>query len=190
MEIVKVIINADGITAKEVNQYGTKKPTGDLTYTKGNTVIYGKEKEDIHKANVANWEKSEASLRTFGIDESIVNDISVIQEYSSLEKSVRKAYVFPNGKIKFVIDTNDELEKNRDIQNDWLDKLVEMKEAPVINGINFQYTAMGKPIFIKDGAKSADSWNAISPREWTIEQLEAMVVFMKKHPLCKLMNDG
>lgn len=197
MEKIKVIILKGGVMAKEVNPFGDTMPTDDVTYTKGNTVIIGKEKEHIHKANVANWERAEAGLRVFDIDsqEEALNNfgkakittsnpetkVELTSAHVLYEPNTKHdAVILPNGKIKIIPDKNSFYEKF----------------AKKVDGFNvtdtfqFRYTNLGEPNFIKNGATFADKSNSISLRDWTPEDLEAMAYFMRNNPLCKLMNDG
>jgi hypothetical protein len=197
MEIVKVIINADGITAKEVNPFGSTKPTDEVTYTKGSTVIYGREKEILHKLNVENWSKAESSLRTFEIDsqeEALKNVGEPKVTTSNPETKVtltsahvlykpnskHQASVLPSGKIKIIPNYG----------NHYEEFAKKMDGKPISETLYFGYTNLGEPNFIKKGADCADKINSVSLRDWTPEQLEAMAKFMRENPLCKLMNDG
>ena len=55
-------------------------------------------------------------------------------------------------------------------------------------GIVFTRTALGSPVFIKRGAKSA--YGSISPRDWSISQLRLMADYMEENPKCGLFSDG
>lgn len=194
MERVRVIILEDGITAKELNPFGQTKPSRDVTYTKGDTVIYGQEKEHIYNAQLSNWERAENRLRTFDVD-STQEALTTFGGKEKLEEGDVKlqsahvlyepnkifdAVVLPSGNIKIIPD--------KDSFYETFAKKVDM--TPVTEDIYFGYTSLGEPNFIKKGADFADKSNAVSLRDWTPDQLEAMANFMRNNPLCKLMNDG
>jgi hypothetical protein len=195
--IIEVIILKGGITAREVNKFGNERPTDNVTYTKGDRVIIGKEREYIHNATVLIWEQSEKELRTFEIDsqeEALKNIGEPKITTSNPETKVKltsahilyepnkkhKAFVLSSGKIKIVPD--------KDSFYETFSK--KMDGIPVTDGIYFGYTKLGSPNFMKDGSEWADKRNSISLNDWTPEQLEAMAKFMRENPLCKLMNDG
>jgi len=171
MEKIKVIINQNGITAREVNKCGDKKPS-----------------------NVANWEKAEKELRTFEIDsehealkiyggkenfekgEMKIESANVLYEPNSIHYAV----TLVNGKIKIIPDKDSFYEKFAK----------KVQETPVTDEINFIYTKLGEPNFIKKGSDWADKQNSISLRDWKPEQLEEMAKFIRNNPLCTLYNDG
>lgn len=174
MKTIEVIILNGGVMAREVNPFGDKAPTGDVTYTKGNTVIYGKEKEDIYKAQLMNWERAEAKLRVFDIDSQGICEPKTTQDKHHL------AVILPSGKIKIIPDKYSFYEKfAQHIDN-----------TKVTDKFDFIYTNLGEPNFIKNDAKYSDKYNSVPLRAWTPEDLEAMAKFMRENPLCKLMKDG
>ncbi len=64
------------------------------------------------------------------------------------------------------------------------------KKVQITPDVYFSYTTLGEPNFIKVGAECADKENAISTRDWTPEQLEAMSKYIRENPECKLFSDG
>ncbi len=197
MKAIEVIVLKGGVMAREVNPFGDKAPTDDVTYTKGNTVIYGKEKEHIHKAQLMNWERAEAKLRVFDIDsqdEALKNigepkitksnpetKVELTSAHVLYEPNKKhKAIILPSGKIKLVPDKDSFYEKfAQHIDN-----------TKVTDKFDFIYTNIGEPNFIKNDAKYSDKYNSVPLRAWTPEDLEAMAKFMRENPLCKLMSDG
>ena len=66
--MIEVIILEGGVTAREINPYGDTRPNDDCIYKKGDEVITGVERDNIHNAVIANWERAEKTLTTLIID--------------------------------------------------------------------------------------------------------------------------
>ena len=70
-------------------------------------------------------------------------------------------------------------------------KITEGSNALLCNvGLKFRYTALGEPAFIKLTAEFADMGDAISFRDWTPDQLEAIASVMRESPELNKFRDG
>lgn len=194
MERVRVIILADGISARELNPFGDKKPSRDVTYTKGDTVIIGTEKEHIYNAQLKNWEDAERVLRTFDVD-STQEALTTFGGKEKLEEGdvkLQSAHVLyePNKIFDAVVLLNGNIKIIPDKDSFYETFAKKVDRTKITEEIYFGYTNLGEPNFIKKSADFADKSNSISLRDWTPYQLEAMAKFMRENLLCKLMKDG
>ena len=91
-ESIKVKINPDGRTAKEINKF--EKATADEIFSMGKEFGTWKKKK---------WQEAESKLRTFSIALISLNGKKSFKRMSEIKAgTIHSAEVLPNGKIKIL----------------------------------------------------------------------------------------